>query len=328
MAPGVGDGDFTLSATGASPRHEITVVLPTYKRPNGLACVLDGIAQQTDPGVPWSLVVVDNEEEPGAWSVFEAKLSVLPPGSRLVREREKGASHARNRGLQEVQSSIVAFIDDDVVPADDWLAALTEPILRGRCDGTAGRVMLDPKVRIPEWIHPHLLGHLSLFGEGDERELLPSKNDILLTANAAFLTAGVREIGGFDPALGPRPGMPMVKDDVDLFRRYVGTRRRVCYVPHAVVVHDVPANRLTPRYVLRRSYAEGRSDWLLDRRDLGRRRMRGAEVELRRVTLDLREILVHGYWRRDLAVLASIVSHVTGFVREAVVRRGVRPGSG
>jgi glucosyl-dolichyl phosphate glucuronosyltransferase len=320
LAARIRDGAFTVSAD-AKTGHRVSVVLPTHRRPDGLRRVLQGLGRQADPGVPWDIVVVDNDDPPGAKEIFDTASSTLTVPCRLVHEARKGASHARNRGLEEATGSIVAFIDDDVVPADDWLACLVEPILAGRCDGTAGRVLLDPSVRIPRWIHPDLLGMLSLFDEGDtERELDPAL-DVLLTANAAFLTAGVRQIGGFDPALGPRPGSQMVNDDVDLFRRYAGTGRRVHYVPTPAVVHDLPRDRLTPRFMLRRAYAGGRSEWILNKREWERGRFRGVGAAVRHIAHGSRVVLTDGYWQRDAAVLASWVSRAAGIAREATRRR-------
>ena len=301
--------------------HAITVVMPTYNRPHGLERVLEALARQADPGVPWDVVVVDNDDPPGVKETFETISSVLPVASLLVHESQKGACHARNRGLDEVRGTIVAFVDDDVVPADDWLSRIVEPILSGRCEGTAGRVLLDPSVPIPRWIHPDLLGMLSLYDEGETEHELDPVVDVLLTANAAFLTAGVREIGGFDPALGPRPGAQMVNDDVDLFRRYAQTGRRVHYIPGAVVVHDLPKERLTARYLTRRAYAGGRSEWILNREECERGRFRGVGAALRHVAHGTRKLAADGYWRRDVAVFVSWVSRAAGIAREATTRR-------
>ena len=301
--------------------HTITVVLPTFRRHQGLARVLSGLGLQEDPGVPWDLVVVDNEDAPGAQDVFQRVAAALSIPTRLVREPAKGACHARNRGLEEVTGSIVAFIDDDVVPDPAWLRTITEPIIAGRCEGTGGRVILDPSVAVPGWVHPHLLALLSAFDLGQEERLMDPVEDYILTANAAFLSAEVKKIGGFDPALGPREGTPMVNDDVDLFRRYVDAGMRMHYVPAAVVVHELPPERLTPRYFVRRAYAGGRSDWILDRGTLGPRRLRGVESATWRLLRDLPQLAAHGYWRRDFAMLASWLSRTAGFWREALADR-------
>src|SRR5207244_11212039 len=76
------------------------------------------------------------------------------------------------------------------------------------------------------------------------------------------------------------PGDPMVHDDVLLTRHFVAAGGRVRYAPAAVVVHELPADRLRPAYLLRRAYAQGRSDWRLDDDVLAPRRLHGARVPL------------------------------------------------
>jgi hypothetical protein len=52
------------------------------------------------------------------------------------------------------------------------------------------------------------------------------------------------------------------------------------YVPSAVVTHELTPDRLSRRYLLRRSYAQGRSDWILDRELYEAGRFHGARVAL------------------------------------------------
>ena len=310
-----------------SPHQHVTVVLPTYRRDDALARAMQGLAVQEDPGVTWDLVVVDNEDPPGADATYTAGAEGFPVPVRLVREAEKGACSARNRGLAEVTGTIVAFIDDDVVPNPDWLRRIIAPILAGRCDGTGGRVVLDPTVPVPGWMHPHVLALLSAFDLGDEERPLEPPDDYLLTANAAFVTEGIRAIGGFDPSLGPRPGVPMVNDDVDLFRRLVAAGHAVHYVPDAVVTHELPPERLNPKYVIRRAYAGGRSDWVLDRARFEDMAAKGTGGAVGRLGRDAGSLVLHGFWRRDLTIFATWVARVAGFCREAVRGRSPRTRS-
>jgi glycosyltransferase involved in cell wall biosynthesis len=248
-----------------------TVVVPTFRRPDGLARALAGLARQRDPGVRWDVVVVDNDDAPGAIPVFEAAAFPAERNARLVREARRGASSARNRGIADAGGDVVAFMDDDVVPADDWLLELVTPIVHGRADATGGRVVLDPTVARPAWfdepaLGPYLAAHAPAT---DERDL--AADEFVITASAAFRADLLRLAGGFDPELGPRPGSQLVNDDVLLCDRFVGVGGRVRHVPASVVVHELPAARLRPGYLIRRAYAQGRSDWRYHVRTIGRR---------------------------------------------------------
>src|SRR5207244_133533 len=123
-------------------------------------------------------------------------------------EHVRGAAHARNRGLAEASGTVVVFIDDDVNPADDWLARLTEPILAGRCEATGGKVVLDPAVPRPPWfIESWMGGYLAAFERGPA-EVPIAPDDFVITASAAFQAGAVRAPAGLEPGRGPRRGAP------------------------------------------------------------------------------------------------------------------------
>ena len=296
-----------------------TVVVPTYRRPRGLARVLEALAAQRDPGVTWDVVIVDNGDDPRVEPPVAEARSTLPVPLRMVSEPEPGATAARARGVAEAPGSITLFIDDDVVPEPGWLGALLAPILAGRADGTAGRVLLDPAVARPSWLDETALGgYLAAYAPGDEERDVRS-GEWILTANAAFRSELLRACGGFDPRLGPRRRQPMVNDDVFLLRRFVAAGGRVRYVPAATVVHDLPAERLRRRWLLRRAWAQGRSDWLLEAEEVAARPFGGTG----RAGSALREQLSwrwsEGPWHQRVAVHAACdLARAAGWLRQAV----------
>lgn len=304
--------------------HSATVVIPTFRRPAGLTRVLEALAGQAAPGISWDVLVVDNDDPPGASATFEEHADQVGVPVRLVRERERGASHTRNRGMAEATGSIIVFLDDDVVPAPDWLATLLEPIVAGRCEGTGGRVVLDPSVSRPSWFdEPGLGGYLAAHDPSPvEREVV--EDEFVITANAAFDAAILRAGGGFDPQLGPREGTQLVNDDVLLCDRFIAAGGRVHHVPAAVVVHELPPQRLRPRYLLARAHTQGRSDWILLAMRIGRRGTVENQVHWIGHELRLR-------WREGPLRAAALfhaccdVARVAGALREAISRRGRRP---
>src|SRR5207302_6887970 len=103
-------GEHWLSMAGPlGGAPSVTVVLPTYRRDAALGRALAALARQTDPGVPWNLVVVDNDDAPGSEATVRAAAESFPVPVRVVHERRRGASSARNRGIAEASGTIVAF---------------------------------------------------------------------------------------------------------------------------------------------------------------------------------------------------------------------------
>ena len=306
-----------------------TVMIPTFRRPQGLARVLRALARQKDPGIGWDVLVIDNDP-PNGRPAFDGVAAGLPVRARVVDEPVNGSAHARNRGISEITAEITVMLDDDVQPADDWLVALLEPILEGRCDATGGRVLLDPEVPLPSWFDARRLGGYLAQWDPAEQERYVQPDETLVTSNCAFDTAILRRAGGFDPGLGPRAGNPLVNDDVLLTRRVRAVGGRIRFVPDAVVVHDLPAARLRAAYLLRRAYAHGRSDWILEAEALSRGRAKGAGAALRALGAQLGRRLREGIARPEVAFHAACdVSRAAGCLREslaALVRRGVHLG--
>jgi hypothetical protein len=93
---------------------EVTVVIPTRDRPALLADALASVAAQDEPPAR-TLVVDDGSREPVAVATGGAV--------ELIRHAVgRGVSAARNRGLEQVTTEWVAFLDDDDLWAPPKLA--------------------------------------------------------------------------------------------------------------------------------------------------------------------------------------------------------------
>lgn len=298
----------------------ITVAIPTARRPEALRRLLAALPSATQ-GVTAEVLVVDNDAEESARQVVAS----CPVATRYVVELSPGSAHARNRALAEARTQVIAFLDDDVVPAVGWLSALVAPVAAGAA-GCGGRVVLDPSVTRPRWLDERGIGgYLTAFDlDGAARPL--GDDEYIVTANAAFDVEALRAIGGFDPALGPRPGTQLVADDVHVVRELMGSGKQVWWQPAAVVTHELPAERLQRRWLMRRAFLQGRSDWLLDEELLRGRRAGGSRVALSWLTHEVAQRVGEGL--RDPATrfhLATDVARTAGAVSQALRWGRARP---
>jgi len=99
----------------------LTVAIPSYGRD---AVLVDSVAAllALDPP-PWELLVVD--QTPRHDPATEAQLSAWHHQGRLrwLRLPQPSITAAMNRALQEAQGERVVFLDDDILPHPDLLAA-------------------------------------------------------------------------------------------------------------------------------------------------------------------------------------------------------------
>lgn len=102
----------------------VAVIVPTLRRPEGLASALASLmAQQGVDDRLGEIVVVDNDREPSARGVAE-RFTGQSVRVVYVHEPTVGVASARNAGLAATKAPLIAFLDDDEIASPGWLAAL------------------------------------------------------------------------------------------------------------------------------------------------------------------------------------------------------------
>jgi hypothetical protein len=98
---------------------------------------------------------------------------------------------------------------------------------------------------------------LTLLDRGSEVRDLGLDPDAVYGANISFRVEPLRQVGGFDPALGHSGARTFFAEEDEAQRALVRLGHRVRYVPDAAVWHVIPAERLTRASFVRRRFAFG-----------------------------------------------------------------------
>jgi len=95
---------------------KVTVVIPTFNRPEYLERLLNSINQQTFKD--FEVIVVDDksDNQVGNEQIISHYQNKFPL-RYLVNEKRSGAPYSRNRGINLADSELIALVDDD----DQWL---------------------------------------------------------------------------------------------------------------------------------------------------------------------------------------------------------------
>ncbi len=113
----------------------ITVVIPTYRRPQDLARCLETLQKQTRLADEVLIVVRDTDTETWAFlAEFNPKLLPL----QTVEVKVPGVVAAMNAGLEAARGDIIAFTDDDAAPHPDWLERIETHFLADDSIGGVG----------------------------------------------------------------------------------------------------------------------------------------------------------------------------------------------
>lgn len=98
----------------------ISVVIPTFRRPDGLAACLECVERQTLSREQFEVIVSDDAPEGGARESAGEKF----PWARWTKGPGAGPAANRNHGASEAKGDWIVFVDDDCLPAPGWLGAM------------------------------------------------------------------------------------------------------------------------------------------------------------------------------------------------------------
>lgn len=230
----------------ASPARAVVVAVLTYRRPAELAILLPELSRQASGRPSIHVLVVDNDPAASGEAVVAA---ANDPAVRYVHEPRPGIAAARNRALDEAASDdLLVFIDDDEWPNPTWLESLLEVYDRTSSAAVVGPVISEYAAQLDPWIKA---------GRFFDRRRLPSGTqiDVAATNNLLLDLGQVRAFGlRFDEAFGLSGGSDT------LFTRELHRRGgQLVWCDEAIVIDQVPMERLTRRWVLLRALRSGNS---------------------------------------------------------------------
>jgi GT2 family glycosyltransferase len=187
----------------------LSVVVAAHDRAERLRALLAALAPQE-----CEVIVVADGATAGVHAVLaDAAVRVLrlDPG--------RGPAAARNVGWRAADTELVAFTDDDCLPAPDWVAAL----LAAAGDGAAVQGRVEPLPAERDRLGP-FARTLAVDGAGP----------FFQTANMLYPRAVLERLGGFDEVFPAPAG-----EDTDLGWRAREAGVEIRYAPGALVWHAV-----------------------------------------------------------------------------------------
>lgn len=262
MAPAVHFHN-SLSCHAMAPAT-ISVVISTYNRYVYLKEALDSLVCQDLPADSFEIIIVDNNSHDKTPELVASYCNRSEPATRYVKELKQGLSFARNRGAQEARGSIVAFMDDDAIADKGWLRELMS-IYRQFPDAgvVGGKIKLTWPVEKPTWLTHNLEISFGALDYGDKiQELRYPRTPF--GGNFSVPKALFLELGGFNEALGRTRARLLSSEEVYLCHLMEQRGKKVYYAPQALVYHTVLPERINRKYLVKRAYAQGKSNVMVE----------------------------------------------------------------
>jgi glycosyltransferase involved in cell wall biosynthesis len=209
-------------------------------------------------GLPCEVIAVANGCTDHTQSVL-LELSNTMPLVRLTLPRP-GKSAALNFGMSEARGRLLIFTDDDVIPADNWLATLVGATtsykkVRGFC----GPIHPLYPNGTPTWVreHPFRVPGFAEFAPAlplaQECSLLPFGPNFAIRANARGDLTFRTDLGASEK------NGALSCEDVDFTMRFRNAWGPFWFLPGAAINHRVRPEQLTIDWLLERSFLFGKS---------------------------------------------------------------------
>jgi GT2 family glycosyltransferase len=215
---------------------EVSIIVCVHNGARNLPHLFEALSRQTLAPERYEVIVVDDASTDDTVDVVERA------GYHPVRAREQvGLPRARNLGIAQAKAPVLAFTDDDTVPAPDWLERGVE---RMSADGVD---MLAGGIELPLGSDPGIIALLDASAHFHQEDYVT--RGFGAGANLWAKTDLTRSIGGFNDRLAAYGG-----DDNDFCQRAIDAGARLVYAPEVSLQHPP---RQTARVLARKRYLLG-----------------------------------------------------------------------
>ncbi|MFX1767399.1 glycosyltransferase [Paraburkholderia sp. A1RI-2L] len=198
----------------------ISVVVPTYRRPELLERCLGALCAQDLEPADYEIIVCDDGPEAATRASVERTAALHARRGLAIRyvpvHETQGPAAARNAGWRAARAPCLAFTDDDTLPQPGWLRAGLAAL--EHAPAAAGRIVVP-------------LGAAPSDYERDASGLAQAE---FATANAFVRHEALAALGGFDERF-----TSAWREDSDLHFALLRAGARIARAEDAVVVHPV-----------------------------------------------------------------------------------------
>lgn len=217
---------------------KLSVIVPTYRRPDALKKCLVALENQDQP--PHEVIVVRRDSDEQTQQVLR---NWLHQTSAILKKvavvKTPGVVAAMEAGVSIASGDVVALTDDDAVPRRDWLARLTLHYADPQVGGAGGRDVVH-SADVPKPGKEVIVGRVQWWGRVIGNHHLgvgaPRNVDVLKGVNFSLR----KDLWSFPTKLRGSGAQVFWELDVCLRLRRLGWK--LVYDPSAVVDH-FPAER-------------------------------------------------------------------------------------
>jgi len=239
----------TLSQNDTDWSDGISVIVPTYKRPDDVIRALKSVVNQNTQGRAYEIIVADNDPEASARDAIQAFIKTQPQTDIIYTHvPEPGVSNARNGAHKLQRGRFVIYLDDDMEAHKNWVCELVSASLKNDAEIVFGPVI----AQMPDENNPLYEHMITLFSRtGDFENGYISKT---FGTGGCLIDHGKAKLPSplFDPTLNEVGG----EDDAH-FSHILKMGGRIAWTNQANAIEHIPTHRATASYIWKRNFAFG-----------------------------------------------------------------------
>jgi glycosyltransferase involved in cell wall biosynthesis len=201
----------------------ISVIVPTYNRPEQLGKCLQALVAQDYPRDSFEVIVADDGSPRSPRHIVECHARTVD--ITLVTGSHDGPSAARNAGAARARGEFLAFTDDDCEPAADWLPRLAARMHRSPGHMVGGRTINALTTNIYSEASQTLIDILYAYFNPH-----PDAAGFFASNNIGIGAAEFRSMGGFMSSF-------RWAEDREFCDRWLQSRGGMIHAPEVLVYH-------------------------------------------------------------------------------------------
>jgi glycosyltransferase involved in cell wall biosynthesis len=231
---------------------DFTVAICTYNGESRLSEVLEKLRSQTGlENLAWEILVIDNNSKDNTAEIIRKYQNDWEQTYPLKYffEAEQGLAFARRCAVKEAQSDLIGFLDDDNLPASDWVAAAfrfaKEHTRAGAYGGQIHGIFeveppsgFDRIARFFALIEGKQTYCYNTRYQETRRKMFPPGAGIVVRKQA------------WQESISDRPRMPQTCEDIELLTEIWQSGWEVWFNAEMHIEHLIPKSRFEERYLV------------------------------------------------------------------------------
>ncbi|MBE9228373.1 glycosyltransferase [Phormidium sp. LEGE 05292] len=234
---------------------DFTVAIPTYNGEHRLPEVLEKLRSQIyTESLNWEILVIDNNSTDNTAKVVEDYQQNWSENFplRYCQEQRQGAGFARQKAIKEAKSELIGFLDDDNLPAENWLtAAYTFSKKYPKAGAFGSQIHPIYEVEPPENFQK--IAPFLAITERGENPILYYPSSKLLPPSAGLVVrkqAWLENVPNQLILTGRTNGKMLTSEDLEVLSHIQQSNWEIWYNPAMEIYHKIPSWRLERSYLI------------------------------------------------------------------------------